>query len=167
MKLMVFLHGTAIMHPAARGIPRTERVQQVREGEPSVRDFRNYVPAEAAVEKLRRWAEQGADVVYLSSHRKPAHVAADEEVLARHGFPKGRVLCRQGSQSYGDVVSRELPDILIEDDCESIGASELAYPQISPQLRSRIKSIVVPEFGGFAHLPGDLGELSPRHTGAS
>ena len=45
------------------------------------------------------------------------------------------------------------PDVLIDDDCESIRADQITYPQIPPDLRARIKSIVVPELGGLVHLP--------------
>jgi hypothetical protein len=42
----------------------------------------------------------------------------------------------------------------IEDDCESInGAGEITYPQIRADLRARIKSIMVPEFGGPRPIP--------------
>lgn len=68
-------------------------------------------------------------------------------------FPPGRVLARQPGETYGDVAERELPDVLIEDDCESIGADQITYPQIRPDLQARIKSIVIPEFGGIDHLP--------------
>ena len=33
----------------------------------------------------------------------------------------GRALARQAGESYGDVAERGGPDVLIEDDCESIG----------------------------------------------
>jgi hypothetical protein len=165
MKLIVSLHGTAIMHPAAAGSGRAERVQQVRDREPSVFEFAAYVPAEMVVEKLRCWREQGAEIAYLSSHRTDAEVAADETVLERHRFPRRRVLFRADGESYGEVVARELPDILIEDDCESIGAAELAYAQIADDVRRRVKSIVVPEFGGFLHLPDPLEELAALASG--
>jgi hypothetical protein len=74
-------------------------------------------------------------------------------VLRAHGFPAGRVLACKPGESYGDVAVREAPDVLIEDDCESIGADEITYPQIPPDVRARIKSIVIPEFGGLDHLP--------------
>jgi hypothetical protein len=64
-----------------------------------------------------------------------------------------RALARQAGESYGDVAERGGPDVLIEDDCESIGANEVTYPQTPPDVRARIKSIVVPEFGGLNHLP--------------
>jgi len=34
------------------------------------------------------------------------------------------------------------------------------YPQIRPELKAGIKSIVVKEFGGIDHLPGDLSALA-------
>jgi hypothetical protein len=55
---------------------------------------------------------------------------------------------------------------LIEDDCESIGVTELAYGQISEDVRRQVKSIVVPEFGGFSHLPDSLEELAALASGA-
>jgi hypothetical protein len=70
------------------------------------------------------------------------------------------VLARQPGESYGEVAGREMPDVLIEDDCESInGAGEITYPQIRPELRVRIKSIIVPEFCGIDHLPDSIQAL--------
>jgi hypothetical protein len=161
VRLLVFLHGTAIMHPAAVGRTREERVDQVRtQADPALRDFAAYVPVGGVVGKLQRWRGQGAEIDYLSSHRNPDDVARDALVLQRYGFPSGRVLARELGESYGDVAGREMPDVLIEDDCESInGATEITYPQIRPELRVRIKSIIVPEFGGIDHLPDSLEEL--------
>jgi hypothetical protein len=160
MRLLVFLHGTTLMHPGAVGRTRRQRVAQVRAGDdPTLHDYGAYLPVGDAVAKLRRWQRQGAEISYLSSHRDPEGVAADAGVLRRHGFPPGRVLARRPGQSYGDLAAGQLPDILIEDDCESIGARQITYPQIPPDARVRIKSIIVPEFGGIDHLPDDLREL--------
>jgi hypothetical protein len=71
----------------------------------------------------------------------------------KYGFPSGRVFARADGQSYGQIAAREMPDVLIEDNCESIGPDQITYLQIRPGLRSRIKSIIVPEFGGIDHLP--------------
>lgn len=155
VRLLVFLHGTVLMHPGGAGRTREERVEQARDGtDPGLQDFAAYVPVDGAVAKLRHWADERAEIAYLSSNRQPYHVAEDASVLRRWGFPAGRVLARQPGESYGDVAERELPDVLVEDDCESLdGESELAYGQIRPELRPRIASIVVPEFGGIDHLP--------------
>jgi hypothetical protein len=148
------------MHAAGEGRTREQRVAQVRADDPSVGDFAAYVPVGDAIAKLRRWREQGAAIDYLSSHRDSPGVAADESVLRRFGFPRGRVLARRSGESYGDVVARELPDVLIEDDCESIGADQVAHSQLPPELRVRIRSIVAPEFGGIDHLPDSLVDLA-------
>ncbi len=148
------------MHPGAVGRAREERVEQVRtSSDPALHAYTAYVPTEGAVSKLRSWHEQGVEIDYLSSQRDSAGIAADVSVLSRHGFPTGRVLARGPGESYGDVVERETPDVLIEDDCESIGAGEVTYAQIRPDRRAQIKSIIVPEFGGIGHLPESALEL--------
>ena len=122
MKIMVFLHGTVIMHRNAEGRPRQERLDQVRRGEdPSVRDFEPYVPVESAVTKLRAWQAHGAEIVYLSSHRSNVDVAKDRLVLAKNEFPPGQVLFRRQGESYAAIIEEIVPDVFIEDDCESIG----------------------------------------------
>jgi hypothetical protein len=153
MRLLVFLHGTVLMHGSAAGCSRAERVAQVRSRDPSIGDYGAYIPVGDAVAKLRRWRDLGAAIDYLSSHRNPDDVALDALVLRAHAFPEGRVLARAPGETYGDVAGREAPDVLIEDDCESISADQITYPQIRPDLRTRIKSIVIPEFGGIDHLP--------------
>ena len=156
MKILVFLHGTAIMHASAIGKTRPQRVQQVMDKDPGVRDFASYVPTDGAVTKLHSWAAQGARILYLSSHRKPVLVDLDKAVLRDHGFPEGEVLHRGASGTYAQIVEDVMPDVLLEDDCESFGGQKnMAFPHLRPELQARIKSIVVPEFGGLEHLPDD------------
>ena len=154
MRLLVFLHGTVLMHAGGVGVTRAERVAQVGANHPTVGEYAAYVPVGQAVAKLHRWQDAGAAVDYLSSHRNPNDVALDLAVLRTYGFPSGRVLARLPGETYGDVAGREAPDVLIEDDCESIGADQITYPQIAPSVRAHIKSIIIPEFGGIDHLPG-------------
>lgn len=160
MKILVFLHGTLIMHRNALGRTRQERVRQVLEGDESLRDFAAYLPVGEAVRKLQGWKEQGAEIVYLSSHRQVEEVEVDKAVLRNYGFPDGQIFFRQGGEGYSQVAERLVPDILVEDDCESIGGEkEMTYPQIKPELQARIKAIVVKEFGGIDHLPDDISAL--------
>jgi quercetin dioxygenase-like cupin family protein len=168
MKILVFLHGTTIMHRGAMGHSREERVRQVRMGEESVREYATYVPIGNAVEKLQHWHNQGAEIIYLGSHRNPGHVEKDRVVLNSYGFPAGEVIFRQGQQTYKDVAESVLPDVLIEDDCESIGGEvEMVYPHIAPSLQRQITSIVVREFEGIDHLPDSAAELlHASHRGA-
>ena len=166
MRILVFLHGTAIMHAGGAGMPRALRVRQVRERHPSVRDYAAYVPIGDAAAKLRRWQAQGAVIAYLSSHHTPDDVAKDAAVLQRYGFPEGEVFARQSGEDYGAATERAQPDVLIEDDCESIGgAVEMTHPMLRPGLRERVTSIVVREFEGIDHLPDDIAVLIGGGTG--
>jgi hypothetical protein len=160
MRVMVFLHGTTIMHRNAVGHTPREISQQVRDQEESVHDYASYVPVGNAVFKLRTWSDQGAEIVYLTSHRNTQGVQNDREVLRRHRFPDGPILMRRDQEEYRDVAQRVLPDVLIEDDCASIGGElQMTYPHISRDIRCRIRSIVVKEFSGIDHLPDTLSEL--------
>jgi hypothetical protein len=151
------------MHQSAVGRTRAERVRQVREREASVRDYAAYVPVGNAVSKLRAWSAQGAELVYLSSHKKVENVEKDMAVLRSYGFPEGQVVFRQPGESYQEVVRRVLPDVLIEDDCESIGGErEMISPFLDADLRATLTAHVVKEFEGIDHLPDDLARLQPE-----
>lgn len=161
MRLLVFLHGTTTMHADGVAKTRAERVQQVREADPSVLDFASYVAVGDARRKLNTWNRQGAEISYLSSHRDDADVALDSAVLQRAGFPQGQVWYRRSGEGYCDVVEKLLPDVLIEDDCESIGgADEMTYPSLDALTAAHVHSIVVPEFGGIDHLPDSVDDLA-------
>ena len=158
---MVFLHGTAIMHKNALGRTREERVRQVLAGDESLYDFAAYVPVGNVVQKLHTWKNQGAEILYLSSHQTIKEVEKDKIVLRNYGFPEGQIFFRHRNERYNDVAESVLPDILIEDDCESIGGQkEMTYPHIRPELQAKIKPIVVKEFGGVDHLPDDISALA-------
>jgi hypothetical protein len=160
MKIMVFLHGTSIMHKSGLGKTPQERVRQVKENDPSVHDYESYVPVDKANEKIRSWDEQGAEIMYLSSHQSQEDVNKDIIVLDKYNFPKAPVFSRQGNETYAQVAERLMPDVLIEDDCESIGGEiEMTYPHISPEKRKLIKSIVIKEFSGMDQLPDNPAEL--------
>lgn len=163
MRILVFLHGTTIMQAAGIGHTRAERVRQVVDHDPTVRDFASYVPIGRAADKLTGWFDAGAQIVYLSSHRDEEGVEADASVLERHGFPPGPVAFRAPHESYTEVVARVAPDLLIEDDCESIGgAPEMTYPNLPSRLQAMVHSIVVAEFGGIDSLPDEASQLLHR-----
>lgn len=160
MKILVFLHGTTIMHRDALGRTREERVRQVLDGNESIYDFGSYVPVGKAAQKLRAWEQQGAEIVYLSSHTEQEEVEKDRLVLQTHAFPVGQIFFRHSSETYSEVAESVSPDILIEDDCESIGGeAEMTYPHLRRELKARIKWVRVKEFGGIDHLPDDISAL--------
>lgn len=143
---MVFLHGTATK-PA-----KWDLLGQ---------NFSHYEPTGNSVAKLTAWENQGAQICYLTSHEKAAGVEVDKKVLAKYGFPQGEIFYRQNGEQYKDVAEMVMPEILIEDDCESIGGeAEMTYSHIREDLKPKIKSIVVKEFQGIDHLPDSLADLT-------
>ena len=154
MKIMIFTEGTILMHKGAFGLTRDEIMKQLRNHQGNPRDYTSYIPIGNSVLKLNHWADAGAEIIYLTSRIKPAEVEAIGNVLNRHGFPQGRLLFRQGKQAYKDIAETVVPDVLVEDDCASIGGAEqMTITNIDATIKRRIKSVVVQEFGGVDHLP--------------
>jgi hypothetical protein len=173
MKILIFLQGTIIMHKNAEGKTREEIVQQVKDQEWSIRDFGNYVPVGNAPEKLNKWVSQGAEICYLTSLSENKKVRGDEKVgkeglkmdnivLERYNFPKGIIYHREINEDYKDVIARilPLPNLFIEDDCESIGGEkEMTFPSLPNELKNKIKLIPIKEFGGIDYLSNNILEL--------
>lgn len=160
LKILIFTEGTILMHGAGLGRSREERVRQVVEDDPSKHDFRSYVPIGGAAEKIGQWKDQGCEINYLTSRTDPAEINYIKEVLEKNDFPEGTLLFRGDKEDYWDIVERSAPNVLIEDDCESIGgAPEMIVTHVRPKIRSRIKTITVEEFGGIDHLPNDASRL--------
>jgi len=151
------------MHITAEGHTREERVAQVTEGDESLHDWALYIPVGNAARKLQEWARQGATICYLSSHKNAQDIEKDELVLQKYAFPDGQIFYRHDGEEYKDVVERirPLPDVIAEDDCESIGGKdEMIYPNLKPELRNKIRSIVVKEFEGIDDVPDRISELT-------
>ena len=160
MKIMVFLQGTTIMNEKLVLRSREERVKLSRERDPEILDSSRQVPIGDAVSKLQRWKDEGVELAYLSAHRKPENTAKISSILDKHGFSKGLFVFRQGTEQYENVAERIMPDVIVEDDCESIGGEkEMVYPRVKLPLKSRIRSVVVREFEGIDHLPESVEKL--------
>jgi hypothetical protein len=170
MRILVFTEGTIIGGNVAH-LTREERIRAVQEllagaaaGVPI--DFRAEVPTGNSVEKLHTWKRQGAEIMYLTSRTRSDEIEDIRYVLHKFGFPEGELFFRQEGEAYKDVAERVCPDVLVEDDCESIGGEiEMTYPHIHPDIKARIKSIVIPEAGGIDHLPDDLPALMDYPNG--
>lgn len=181
MKLLIFTEGTIIMHGQAANVSREERVKQsqavgiqreerqivydtdieptqAKPGTPY--DLVSYVPIGDAVNKIKKWQDQQAEIQYLTSRRIKGEIEMIESILNKYRFPKSKIHFRKTGEDYKDVAERVMPTALIEDDCESIGGEkEMTYTYIRDNLKSKIKSIPVPEFGGIDHLPDNVDEL--------
>ena len=182
MDIGVFTEGTVLMHQEARDVPREVRVRQsklagiqreevyqkfgalsaYKPEQGSVHDYENYVPVGEAVDKLKTWKGQGVTIKYISSRRAGVEIDAIRKVLAKYGFPDcHNLVFRQEGEGYEDVIERAVPDVLIEDDCESIGGNkEMIYTRLRAETKQKVRSVSVREFGGIDQLPEDVKQLS-------
>ncbi|NIM23263.1 MAG: hypothetical protein GTO65_02860 [Armatimonadetes bacterium] len=166
MRILVLTEGTVIIHKCAAGHSREEIERQVGREQESVHDYASYVPVGDAVKKLVNWRKDGAEILYLTSRRKPEEIGHIKNVLSKYGFPEGQLLFRRENEEYKDVAERVVPDVLVEDDCESIGGiSEMTITHVEPEIKKRIKSIPVKEFGGIDHLPDETSALLKYQPG--
>jgi hypothetical protein len=159
-RIIVFLHGTSIMHRNALGLSRKEIIQQIIDNvDDSISDFASYIPIGNVVKKLNTWQNQGTEILYLSSHRSLKNVKKDEKVIKKFEFPKGSIFYRK-EKDWNLPIEEAKPDIIIEDDCESIGGEhQMTYPNLNKEWKSKLISIVIKEFGGIDNLPDDINEL--------
>lgn len=118
-----------------------------------------YIPIGNAVDMIKDWQQQGADIIYCTSRRgKPAENIAT--LLLKYGFVGSKLYYREKTQNYKDIVEMVRPDVLIEDNCMSIGGSwQMCITHVEPEIKNTIKPIVVKEFTGIDCLPLDLQKL--------
>lgn len=149
-KVLIFTEGTILMQKNGEGKSREERVKQVKNDEISVKDFANYVSIGKAVEKLKSWQEQGAKISYLTSRTDLNEVEQIKNVLVKYDFLEGDLIYRKENQNYKNIIEAVKPDVLIEDDCESIGGQEeMVSTFVNSEIKKRMKIIVVKEFEGI------------------
>ena len=153
------------MHALAEEVSRKERVKQSKAAviqrilhfkalPGSVNDLENYIPIGQAVEKLKSWKQKGAKIIYLTSRKIKSEIEIIKKVLSKYNFPDWQNLYfRKQGENYKDIAERLIPDVLIEDDCESIGGEkEMVYPHIKEELKPEIKSVIIKEFEGIDNL---------------
>ncbi len=119
-----------------------------------------YLPINNAVNVIKSWHEQGADVIYCTSSRRPKEIKKIKENMLKLGFEGTQLYYRSSNQKYRDIIESVMPNVLIEDDCKSIGGKwQMCITYVKPELKIKIKSIIVREFRGIDHLPLELPRL--------
>ena len=167
MRILVFLGGTTLIDRNLVAPTREEMVKRSIDRDSYGGLSGEVIPIASAVSKLMRWKEHGAELVYFSATRKFENLEKTKRVLKKFGFPEGKLLFRGPTRNYAEVAEEIEPDVIIEDDCESIGGEkEMIFPNISPQSKSRIVSVVVKEFAGIDHLPDDPREFFQPSRGS-
>ncbi|MHC1723099.1 MAG: hypothetical protein AB9836_07855 [Aminipila sp.] len=125
----------------------------------SLYNHKSYIPIGNAVEITKMWRQQGANIIYCTS-RKKKQAEDMANLLKRYGFAGSFLASREPKESYKDIVEIVKPDILIEDDCKSIGGAwQMCITKVNREIKRNILSIVVPEFKGIDNLPTDINRL--------
>lgn len=106
----------------------------------------------------------GRRCVFVAGSGEPFLEYSDDDFLYGFGHGADRFEDRPGGrrdkESYNDIAETLMPDVLVEDDCESIGGAEqMTITWVRPDIKNRIKSIVVKENGGIDHLPDNISSL--------
>lgn len=114
------------------------------------------IPIGQSAAKVTSWRNHGAAICYVTASRKAANVRRSEEALRRWGFPEGILLSRKNGESYAAIAVGAKLDVIVEDDCESIGgANEMIHPNLPGSAKQLIAAVVVREFEGVDGLPDD------------
>lgn len=106
-----------------------------------------YIPIKNSIETLKKWQEEGYEVIYLTSLKAKGAMRMAQR-LDELGFTGSMVGYRQKNQDYATLIKEELPDILIEDNAKSVGG-HMCYDELSDEIKKQIKHIVVEEFEGI------------------
>jgi len=127
---------------------------------------KKYVPIKKCIQKINNWDRQGAQICYLCSGKSDSSAQIVRNLLLKFNFPGTFLYYRTGSEKYKDIVEFLKPNILIEDDCRSIGGAwQMSITHVNTEIKKQIKSIVIKEFGGIDNLPDDLMGLINYRTG--
>lgn len=156
LKIVVFLQGTTLIESALLGKTREESVKKSRDLAARGGWLGELVPIGESPKKVRTWSSHGTEVYYLTASRKQENVGKCETALKKWSFPSSVLLHRNMNENYGDIIPQIRPDLIVEDDCESLGGmKEMVYPNLPESVRRSIASVVVREFEGIDHLPDD------------
>ncbi len=111
-----------------------------------------YDPIGNAINIVNSLYEKGYEI-YLCSYVHKARYNFIKSVVDFYGMRYTEILCRDKGETYSEVVERLKPDILIEDDCKSIGGLKACcITDVKEEIKRDIQSIIVPEFSGIDNI---------------
>lgn len=123
-------------------------------------NMNKYIPTVGSIDKIKGWASQGAEIVYLTSRKRDTSIRQIKSILTQYKFEGSFLYYRTNHEEYKDIVAQIHPKILIEDNCKSIGGTwQMCITHVEKSLKNKITSLVVKEFRGLNHLPDSLDEL--------
>lgn len=111
-----------------------------------------YKPIGNTVDIINSLHSKGHDI-FLCSYVRKNRYNFIKSVIDFYGIAYTEILCRDKGERYSDIVERVCPDVLIEDDCKSVGGEKnCCINGVREDMRANIKSIIVPEFSGIDNI---------------
>ena len=111
-----------------------------------------YKPIGNAVKIVNTLYEKGYEI-YLCSYVRRARYDFIKSIVDFYGMKYTEILCRNKGETYSEIVEQLKPNILIEDDCKSIGGlKECCITDVKDEIKKDIQSIIVPEFAGIDNI---------------
>lgn len=111
-----------------------------------------YKPIGNAVEIVNALYDKGYEV-YLCSYVRKKRYNFIKSIVDFYGMAYTEILCRDKGETYSQIVERLEPDILIEDDCKSIGGLKaFCITNVKEEIKKDVQSIIVPEFAGIDNI---------------
>lgn len=108
-----------------------------------------YKPIGNAVKTVNMLYDKGHEI-YLCSYVRKARYCFIKAIVDFYGMNYTEILCREKDETYSEIVEQLKPDILIEDDCKSIGGlKECCITHVKEEIKQNIQSIIVAEFAGI------------------
>lgn len=124
--------------------------------------IRGYKPIGEAISIINGWKQQGAEIV-VCTYAKKRRIPFIQSILKHYKLDYDKLCYRKKGQTYADLVEEIRPDVLIEDDCASIGGEkQMCITNTKTEIKETIHSIVVNEFMGIDGLKRNLEELLER-----
>ena len=113
---------------------------------------KGYVPIGKSIKIINELYDKGNEI-YLCSYVRKNRFAFIKSIMDYYKIKYTKILCREKDEQYNDLVESILPDILIEDDCKSIGGEkEWCITNVKEEIKQNIKSIIVEEFRGIDNI---------------
>jgi hypothetical protein len=117
---------------------------------------KGYVPIGKSIEIINELYDKGNEI-YLCSYVRKNRYTFIKSVMDYYKIKYTKILCREKEEQYKDLVESILPDILIEDDCKSIGGEkEWCITNVKEEMKQNIKSIIVEEFSGIDNIENNI-----------
>lgn len=111
-----------------------------------------YKPIGNAVEIVNTLYGKGYEI-YLCSYVRRARYNFIKSIVDFYGMKYTEILCRNKGETYSEIVEQLNPNILIEDDCKSIGGLKACcITDVKDEIKKDIQSIIVPEFAGIDNI---------------